>query len=125
MQCSFPIAFGKPLVVQRALRYAKHRYQQADDRAEHRRSMTQFLQLGQKLGLFSLQAVTRDDIGDAPVKPASNRRPRNLQLGKQARIAGLADHLSNTVVVGASSAEGRHRNSIGTPATAAYHRKGQ
>ena len=49
---SFPVAFGKPLVVQPVLRYAKHCDQQADDRAEHSRSMTQLLYLGQKLGLF-------------------------------------------------------------------------
>ena len=30
-----------------------HRDQQADDRAEHSRSMTQFLYLDQKLGLFT------------------------------------------------------------------------
>jgi hypothetical protein len=40
-------------VVQPALRYTRHRDQHADDRAEHSRSMTQFLHLGQKLGLLS------------------------------------------------------------------------
>ena len=50
-QRSFPVAFGKPLVVQVALRYAKHHDQQADDGAEHGHSMTQLLHLGQKLGL--------------------------------------------------------------------------
>ena len=58
-------------MVQPALRYTKHRGQQADDHAEHSHSMTQFLQLGQKLRLVSRQKITRDDIGDAPVKPAS------------------------------------------------------
>jgi hypothetical protein len=47
------------------------------------------------------------------VEPASNGGPRDLQLGKQARIAGLADHSPNAVVVGTSSAEGRLHTRIG------------
>jgi hypothetical protein len=64
---------------------------------------------------FSADRLSHDDIGDAPVKPASNRGPRNLQLGKQTRIAGLADPLSNAVAVAASSAEGPHHTRIGRP----------
>jgi hypothetical protein len=74
--------------------------------------MTQFLHLGQKLGLFNGQEITGNDVGNTRVKPVSNRRPRDLQLGEQVWIAGLADHFSNTVVVGASSAEGRHHTHI-------------
>jgi len=106
-QCSFPVACGKSLAIHPALRYAKQCDQQADDRPEHSQPMTQFLQFDQKLGRLSRQRITGDDIGDAPVKPASNRGPRDLQLGKQLRIAGLADHFSNAVVVGASRAEAR------------------
>ena len=36
-------------------------------------------------------------------------------LGKQARIAALADHSSNTVVVSTSSTEGRHHTRVGRP----------
>jgi hypothetical protein len=114
-QCSFSIAFGEPLAVQLALRYAKHRGPQADHRAEHSHSMTQFPQFSQKLGLPSPQKTTRADIGDAPVKPASNGRLSDLQLGKQVRIADFPDHFSNAVVGGASSAEGRHHSRIGRP----------
>jgi len=85
-QCSFPIAFGKPLAVQLALRYTKHRDQSADDRAEHSRSMTQVLQLGQKLGLLSPQKITRADIRNASLKPDSNGGPRDLQLGNRSRL---------------------------------------
>ena len=77
--------------------------------------MTQFLYLDPKLGCLSRQEITRNNIGDASVKPASNRGPRNLQLREQAGIAGLSDHFSNAVVVGASSAEGRHHTRIGRP----------
>jgi hypothetical protein len=36
---------------------------------------------------------------------------------QQARIAGLADHFSNAVVVGALSTEGHHHPRIGRPNT--------
>ena len=62
-------SFGKPLALHPALRYAKHHDQQADDRPEHRRSVTQFLQLDQKLDPFSRRAVIRDGIENVPLDP--------------------------------------------------------
>ena len=114
-QCSFPIFFGKPLVVRPALRYTKHHDQQADNRVELSHPMTQFLYFDQKLSRLSRQGLTRDDIGNTAVKPASNRGPRNVQLGEQVWITGLADQFSNAVVVGTSSAKGRHHARIGRP----------
>jgi len=58
--------------------------------------MTQFLYLDQKLGLLIRQRITRNDIGNAPVKPASNRGARDLQLGSNS--AGLSPSLSERVV---------------------------
>jgi len=114
-QRSFPGAFGKPLAVRPAPWYAKDHDQQADDRPEYGQPMMQSLYLEQKLCLLTGQGFTRDDIGNPPVKPASNRGPRNLQLGEQVWIAGLADHFSNAVVVGTSTAGGCHHTRIGRP----------
>ena len=72
---------------------------------------------------FARRMRPRHDIGDAPVKSASNRGSRDLQLGEQLLIAALADHFSNALVVSTSSAEGCHQIRIGRPNNRCIPRK--
>jgi hypothetical protein len=99
------VTLWKPLVIELDLRCPEEGDQESNYCSEQSCSTPEPFDLGGHLGIVMGSEIASNHIGRAAMNPASNGRTRDVQLGKEISISGLADCLLDSVVVGPSRVE--------------------